>query len=99
MIRTSQDEVRDNFDRTIDRVAESHEPVIIQRDGRDFVAIVPADSGISEASAEGCGDDEPLWRKIAKLSAEIPREEWAKLPKDMSINVDHYLYGSPKIEE
>lgn len=36
---------------------------------------------------------------IKKIQAEVPPEEWEKLPHDGSINHDHYLYGSPKIEE
>ncbi|MBH8575556.1 hypothetical protein I8752_21605 [Nostocaceae cyanobacterium CENA369] len=36
---------------------------------------------------------------VDEISLKIPPEEWAKLPSDMSVNLDHYLYGSPKIEE
>ena len=34
-----------------------------------------------------------------EISAQIPLEEWEKLPKDLSKNLDHYLYGAPKEEE
>ncbi|MBS3030620.1 MAG: hypothetical protein HCA25_27275 [Dolichospermum sp. DET50] len=33
------------------------------------------------------------------IHSQIPQSEWEKLPSDLSKNVDHYLYGSPKIEE
>lgn len=36
---------------------------------------------------------------IDSISLQIPAEEWEKLPSDLSKNVDHYLYGSPKSEE
>jgi hypothetical protein len=36
---------------------------------------------------------------VDEISAQIPLEEWEKLPKDLSKNLDHYLYGSPKDEE
>ncbi|MBD1842870.1 hypothetical protein H6F89_05475 [Cyanobacteria bacterium FACHB-63] len=36
---------------------------------------------------------------IEEISAQVPKEEWEKLPKDLSKNVDHYLYGAPKNEE
>ncbi|MBW4570300.1 MAG: hypothetical protein KME31_20410 [Tolypothrix carrinoi HA7290-LM1] len=36
---------------------------------------------------------------IDEISLQIPQEEWAKLPSDMSKNLDYYLYGSPKSEE
>jgi hypothetical protein len=37
-----------------------------------------------------------LWQKIDKLIENVPSAEWEKLPKDGSVNVDHYLYGTPK---
>jgi hypothetical protein len=36
---------------------------------------------------------------VDDISAQIPLEEWEKLPKDLSKNLDHYLYGAPKDEE
>lgn len=38
----------------------------------------------------------PIWEIITELSAEVPMEEWAKLPTDGAEQHDHYLYGSPK---
>ena len=40
----------------------------------------------------------PFWEEILEISAAVPRQEWDKLPKDLSKNLDHYLYGSPKEE-
>lgn len=39
-----------------------------------------------------------LWDEIAALRAQVPPEEWDKLPTDMAKNVDHYLYGHPKVD-
>ncbi|MEY2979363.1 MAG: hypothetical protein RLZZ435_3502, partial [Cyanobacteriota bacterium] len=36
---------------------------------------------------------------LAEIHAEVPWSEWEKLPEDMAKNVDHYLYGAPKVEE
>ena len=33
---------------------------------------------------------------IAEHSRDIPDEEWNKLPPDLSYNIDHYVYGTPK---
>ena len=33
---------------------------------------------------------EPIWELAARLSAKMPNEEWAKLPKDLAQNFDHY---------
>lgn len=41
-------------------------------------------------------DDRPIWEVIREISAEVPDEEWAKLPTDGAEQHDHYLYGSPK---
>ena len=32
----------------------------------------------------------------AAATKEVPEEEWDRVPSDLSINVDHYLYGSKK---
>ena len=36
---------------------------------------------------------------IDQVNSEIPAEENAQLPTDLSKNIDHYLYGSSKQEE
>ncbi len=36
---------------------------------------------------------------IDQVNSEIPAQEDAQLPKDLSKNLDHYLYGSSKGEE
>ena len=36
---------------------------------------------------------------IDEIRAQVPDKEWKKLPTDLSKNIDHYLYGSPKVEE
>jgi hypothetical protein len=33
---------------------------------------------------------EPIWELVARLSAQVPQEEWAKLPTDLARNFDHY---------
>jgi hypothetical protein len=44
----------------------------------------PAQAGIS------------IWEKIQERAKHIPAEAWDEVPRDGSINVDHYLYGAPK---
>lgn len=41
----------------------------------------------------------PLWELVVEIGAQVPDEEWAKVPTDLSKNVDHYLYGAPKDDE
>jgi excisionase family DNA binding protein len=40
---------------------------------------------------------ESLLEILADVTRDIPREVWDELPPDASLNVDHYLYGAPKV--
>jgi len=40
-----------------------------------------------------------LLERVREIQSQVPAEEWDKLPHDGSINHDHYLYGTPKVEE
>ena len=33
---------------------------------------------------------------VSAATKEVPEDEWGRVPDDLSINVDHYLYGSKK---
>jgi hypothetical protein len=37
-----------------------------------------------------------IWDKLEDRLKNVPEEELAELPADASVNLDHYLYGSPK---
>jgi putative addiction module CopG family antidote len=39
----------------------------------------------------------PLWEAIAGIGQKLSAEEWAPVPADLARNVDHHLYGSPKV--
>ncbi len=41
----------------------------------------------------------PVWKIVAELGRQIPDEVWASVPTDLSKNLDHYLYRSPKDED
>lgn len=43
-------------------------------------------------------DTRSIEEKIATIWADVPEEEWAKLPPDLSDQLDHYIYGAPKKE-
>jgi hypothetical protein len=38
---------------------------------------------------------EPFFR----IAEKVPASEWARVPSDLSKNLDHYLYGSKKLTE
>ena len=54
-----------------------------------------ANNQTTETKTKGILD---LLERIKEIQAQVPAEEWDKLPHDGSINHDHYLYGSPKVE-
>lgn len=40
--------------------------------------------------------DPTLLEDLLAIARSIPKEELAKFPKDGSVNLDHYIYGTPK---
>lgn len=40
----------------------------------------------------------PLWVRLVEIGRQVPDEEWAKLPTDLSRNFEHYMYGAKKEE-
>lgn len=54
---------------------------------------------VPEPSTASEGRIASLLDLVAQIHAQVPPEEWDKLPHDGSINHDHDLYGSPKVEE
>jgi Arc/MetJ-type ribon-helix-helix transcriptional regulator len=54
-------------------------------------AVPPAASHLNAAQA-----DKPIWEEILELTADVPDEEFDKLPTDLAEQHDHYIYGTPK---
>lgn len=54
------------------------------------VDVPPKDSPVKRTMTQA------IWEVIAEIGAQIPEEEWEKVPSDASINYKHYLYGVPK---
>ena len=38
----------------------------------------------------------PIEDILAELAAQVPQEDWERLPRDLTDNLDHYLYGTAK---
>jgi hypothetical protein len=38
----------------------------------------------------------PIEDILMDIGREVPESEWAKLPEDLTSNLDHYIYGTPK---
>lgn len=54
---------------------------------------------VPSRGAESVARPRPVWERVVEIGARIPREEWEKVPDDLSMNLDHYLYGAPKEKE
>jgi hypothetical protein len=59
----------------------------------DPTAEKPAEGAFPTASVR------PIWEIIEEIGAAVPESDWAKVPRDLAKNLDHYLYGAPKQEE
>ncbi len=69
-------------------------PAEVIQEGLDLLEARDASS-----PASSIPDANSVWKTIVRLGLEVPEEEWSRLPPDLSSNVDHYLYGSPKASE
>jgi hypothetical protein len=38
----------------------------------------------------------PIEEKLPAIMADVPQEEWDRLPADLTDHLDHYIYGTPK---
>lgn len=41
----------------------------------------------------------PIWESLAALGQSVPADEWDRVPRDLSTNLDQYLYGKPEEEQ
>ncbi|MBI3697430.1 MAG: hypothetical protein HY238_21675 [Acidobacteria bacterium] len=53
-------------------------------------------NGKRKAATKPRGRSLTIEEKLRALALEIPKREWKKIPRDLSVNLDHYLYGFPK---
>jgi hypothetical protein len=40
----------------------------------------------------------PIWERLAAIGAAVPADAWQSVPRDLSINVDKYLYGGKELQ-
>jgi hypothetical protein len=41
----------------------------------------------------------PIWKVALEIGANVPEEEWTRVPSDGARNLHHYLQGAPKETE
>ena len=71
----------------------------VEGDSADGVVLRPGVGAGSLKTMKRVYDDSarPIEEELAELASKIPIEEWRKLPKDGSENLDHYIYGAKKL--
>jgi len=84
------------------------QPLEIEGTWEEIVALAPNLAGrrvrlivlpaipVIENEPAALKDTRSIEEKIAEIVADVPEEEWAKLPPDLGDNLDHYIYGLPK---
>jgi hypothetical protein len=61
---------------------------------RDFVG--KAEGLPPDASINLDTNAPTIEEKLRAIVADVPQEEWDRLPADLSEHLDHYIYGTPK---
>ena len=52
--------------------------------------------GVSGSQRGRRNASEAIEAKLQSLAANVPESEWRKLPGDLTEDLDHYLYGTPR---
>jgi Arc/MetJ-type ribon-helix-helix transcriptional regulator len=50
----------------------------------------------AQRDASPACEAKPIWEEALELTADVPAQEWDKLPSDLAEQHDHYIYGTPK---
>lgn len=69
------------------RVGATEEEVV-----RDLIRALPV---IDEASTSLAAEPD-LVDELRAIMSRVPQEELDRVPRDLSENLDHYLYGTPR---
>jgi hypothetical protein len=50
----------------------------------------------TESAAQRVFEAFPVLREIGRIGEAVPQRSWDELPRDLSANIDHYVYGLPR---
>jgi hypothetical protein len=53
-------------------------------------------AGPADAYDAPDGEGTSIESEILEMSRRIPEEEWSRVPADLTDQLDHYIYGTPK---
>lgn len=83
VIHISDAEAASDFPSLLEQVRAGAEAVI-EHDARPVAVLRQALPSLS------------LEKAFAAIAQDVPDDEWARVPGDLSKNLDHYLYGTSK---
>jgi hypothetical protein len=55
--------------------------------------------GVEEREEPSEKESSSILEIVSAITREVPEHEWARVPADLSKNVDHYLYGSKRTDK
>jgi hypothetical protein len=41
----------------------------------------------------------PIWEVVQEIAASVPAQEWERVPPDLSVRLDYYLYEATRDED
>jgi predicted DNA-binding antitoxin AbrB/MazE fold protein len=82
-----------------DGVLKPSQPLPLSENEKVWVTVEPQAPPLPGEPDLAAPAREPIWERLAKLAADAPPEELAKPPTDGASQLDHYLYGVPKLPE
>lgn len=84
VIRVSDVEAASDFASLLDHVRAGDE-VVIEHDASPVAVLRPAPPA------------QAIHEIFAAIAEGVPDNDWARVPTDLSKNLDHYLYGTSKV--
>lgn len=78
---------------------ELDDPVGLPEGAKVELNVVSSESPTADVKSQPVDAGEralSLEEEIDRIMADVPESEWATLPSDLSDQLDHYIYGTPR---
>jgi len=72
------------------------EPVVLPEGAEVRVELAAPAPEAAPAQEEFDPNAPTIEDELRAIFADVPHEEWERLPADLSEHLDHYIYGTPK---
>ncbi len=75
---------------------ELDESVELPEGGEGALSMILAVKNGKSLQVENQAEANSIVDKLDQIWEDAPEAEWSRLPADLTSNLDHYLYGTPK---